>query len=156
MKTNYKTRKMLVEDLEAVLLLENSCFSVPWSKESFYKELTENTLAHYTVIEIDNKIVGYGGTWDIMDEGHITNIAVDPNFRQRGLGFELVKVMVDQAVKRKLNVMTLEVRKSNTPAIKLYEKLGFIIAGIRPKYYSDNQEDALIMWVTLDTKTSEA
>ena len=155
MKISCNVRKMILEDLEAVVLLENKCFAVPWSDEAFYKEITQNTLANYSVIVINEEIVGYGGAWYIMDEGHITNIAINPNLRKQGLGQHLVKFMIEEAKKNELNHMTLEVRKSNVAAIKLYEKLGFIIEGVRPKYYTDNQEDALIMWLALESIKSE-
>jgi ribosomal-protein-alanine N-acetyltransferase len=140
---------MTVEDLDQVMLLELTCFSVPWTRESFKKELTENKLAHYIVIEEENQIVGYGGVWYIVDEGHITNVAIHPDHRKKGLGKQLVDAMKDMAIQNEIILMTLEVRVSNVAAITLYERMGFLEAGIRPKYYTDNQEDALIMWVKL-------
>ena len=142
-------RIMTVEDLDQVMLLELACFSVPWTQESFKKELTENKLAHYIVIEEENQIVGYGGVWYIVDEGHITNVAIHPDHRKKGLGKQLVDAMKDMAIQNDIILMTLEVRVSNVAAITLYERMGFLEAGIRPKYYTDNQEDALIMWVKL-------
>ena len=142
-------RVMTVEDLDQVMLLELACFSVPWTQESFKKELTENKLAHYIVIEEENQIVGYGGVWYIVDEGHITNVAIHPDHRKKGLGKQLVDAMKDMAIQNEIILMTLEVRVSNVAAITLYERMGFLEAGIRPKYYTDNQEDALIMWVKL-------
>ena len=142
-------RIMTVEDLDQVMLLELTCFSVPWTRESFKKELTENKLAHYIVIEEENQIVGYGGVWYIVDEGHITNVAIHPDHRKKGLGKQLVDAMKDMAIQNEIILMTLEVRVSNVAAITLYERMGFLEAGIRPKYYTDNQEDALIMWVKL-------
>lgn len=156
MKTVCRVKKMSLEDIKDVIRLENLCFAVPWSEEAFVKELTQNELAHYTVILLDDVIVGYGGAWYIMDEGHITNIAVDPSYRKQGLGQKMVHAMKEEAIENKMACMTLEVRKSNIAAIKLYEKLGFTIEGIRPKYYTDNQEDALIMWVDLEINRSEA
>ncbi len=142
-------RIMTVEDLDQVMLLELACFSVPWTQESFKKELTENKLARYIVIEEENQIVGYGGVWYIVDEGHITNVAIHPDHRKKGLGKQLVDAMKDMAIQNEIVLMTLEVRVSNVAAITLYERMGFLEAGIRPKYYTDNQEDALIMWVKL-------
>lgn len=142
-------RIMTVEDLDQVMLLELACFSVPWTRESFEKELSENKLAHYIVIEEENQIVGYGGVWYIVDEGHITNVAIHPDHRKKGLGKQLVDAMKDIAIQNEIILMTLEVRVSNIAAITLYERMGFLEAGIRPKYYTDNQEDALIMWVKL-------
>jgi len=142
-------RSMTVGDLDQVMLLELACFSVPWTKDAFLSEIEKNQLAHYIVIEENDKIIGYGGVWYIMDEGHITNVAIHPEHRKKGLGKILVDGMMDAAKKADINHMTLEVRKSNIPAIKLYERMGFDVAGIRPKYYTDNNEDALIMWVEL-------
>ncbi|MBI9011275.1 MAG: ribosomal protein S18-alanine N-acetyltransferase [Clostridiales bacterium] len=142
-------RSMTVGDLDQVMLLELACFSVPWTKEAFESELLKNQLAHYIVIEEDNEIIGYGGVWYIMDEGHITNVAIHPEHRKKGLGKKLVQGMIDAAISHEINHMTLEVRKSNVAAIALYEHMGFEVAGVRPKYYTDNNEDALIMWVEL-------
>jgi len=149
MKKAVRIMTMTRDHLDQVVDLEEVCFSVPWTREAFHKELTENKLAHYLVLEIDGQIVGYGGTWYIMDEGHITNIAIDPQYRKQGLGRLLVKAMVEQALDHGLGHMTLEVRVSNQAAIGLYEKMHFKSEGVRPKYYTDNQEDALIMWLDL-------
>lgn len=142
-------RPMTMDDLDQVMVLENKCFSVPWQAEAFQNEIQKNMLAHYTVLEEDGQIIGYGGVWYIMDEGHITNIAIHPDFRKRGLGKRLVGEMMLQAAKKQIRQMTLEVRVSNIAAISLYESMGFESAGVRPNYYSDNHEDALIMWVSL-------
>lgn len=142
-------RSMTVGDLDQVMLLELACFSVPWTKEAFESELVKNQLAHYIVIEEGNEIIGYGGVWYIIDEGHITNVAIHPAHRNKGLGKKLVQGMKNAATHHGINHMTLEVRKSNVAAITLYERMGFEVAGVRPKYYTDNNEDALIMWVEL-------
>lgn len=142
-------RDMALEDLDQIMILEELCFSVPWSRESFESEITKNDLAHYIVLEIDGKIVGYGGVWYIMDEGHITNVAIHSDYRKRGFGKKLVQAIIEKSLEHNINHMTLEVRKSNIPAITLYERMGFKIAGTRPKYYADNNEDALIMWADL-------
>lgn len=139
-------RKMLASDIEAVYEIECSSFETPWSIESFYKEINENRLAHYFVVEHNGKIVAYGGMWIIVDESHVTNIAVLPEYRGRGLGDVLVKNMIGAALSMDVFNMTLEVRVSNESAIKLYEKHGFEGNGIRPNYYKENNEDALIMW----------
>lgn len=138
-------RKMNINDLDSVIEIENISFLSPWSRESFEREIRENMLARYFVIEYDEKVVGYGGMWFIVDEAHITNIAVHPDFRGMQLGTFLVKSMIDYAESSGIYKMTLEVRKSNTPAQMLYKKLGFVECGIRPRYY-ENQEDAIIMW----------
>lgn len=145
-------RVMTVEDLDQVMSLELACFSVSWTEEAFYKELTENTLAHYLVLEEAGEILGYCGVWYIMDEGHITNVAIHPNHRRRGLGKALVEAMIGEAKAHAIGHLTLEVRVSNLGAIALYKRMGFDEAGIRPKYYTDNHEDALIMWVEIGVK----
>lgn len=144
--SNINVRKMTLADIEAVLKIENSSFSTPWTRESFQKEIRDNHLAKYLVIEYDDKIVGYGGMWFIVDEAHITNIAIHKNFRNKGLGSFLVKSMIEYTERLGIYRMTLEVRESNKPAKGLYMKLGFRPCGRRPKYYKDNNEDAIIMW----------
>ena len=96
--------------------------------------------------EIDNQIVGYVGVWFVVDEGHITNVAVHSDYRGRKIGDKLVDEMVKLCKENNLVAMTLEVRTSNTVAQNLYRKYGFKMAGIRKEYYSDNKEDAIIMW----------
>lgn len=141
-------RAMEERDLDRVSEVESLSFSSPWSKDAFAKELEENKLAVYLVAEYDGEIAGYMGMWKVVDEGHITNIAVDPECRERGVGGALLSAMIQKAEELKLLSMTLEVRASNTKAQKLYEKYGFESVGIRPKYY-ENSEDAQIMWKSL-------
>ena len=140
------TRKMQLSDVSDVYNIEEKSFSMPWSLESFEKEITINKAAHYFVIEVSNKVVGYMGIWKILDEGHITNIAIDPSYRGKRYGAELLKFVLEQMKQIGVESFTLEVRASNEVAIKLYEKFGFITMGIRKKYYTDTQEDALLMW----------
>ena len=139
-------RAMTMADLDAVCQIEEQCFSVPWSRESMEKELIGNDQAHYLVAEIDEKVVGYAGFWQVLDEGHIMNIAVAPSMRGQGLGEELMRAMLQQGTQLGIIYWTLEVRVSNIAAIKLYEKVGFTSAGIRPGYYEKPKEDANIMW----------
>ncbi|AOT69997.1 ribosomal-protein-alanine N-acetyltransferase [Geosporobacter ferrireducens] len=134
------------EDISQVLEIEKQCFSVPWTKEAFVMEVEKNKFARYIVAELDEIIVGYGGMWMIIDEAHVTNIGVRPDFRGRGFGDVIVKAMIAAAEKEGIYNMTLEVRASNRVARNLYEKYGFKACGIRPKYYQDNNEDAVIMW----------
>ncbi|MGM0396891.1 MAG: ribosomal protein S18-alanine N-acetyltransferase [Bacillota bacterium] len=139
-------REMTEEDIEEVLKIERATFSTPWSEESFRKEIMENVLAMYIVAEVDGKIVGYGGLWKILDEGHITNVAVRKDHRGKGIGDALVMGIVDYCEKSGIPNITLEVRESNKVARSLYKKYGFEDAGRRPGYYTDNKEDAIIMW----------
>ena len=142
-------RAMTLSDVDRVYEIELESFSPPWSKDSFVRELTENKLARYFVIEINGFIVAYGGMWLIVDEAHVTNIAVAKDFRGLGMGNILVERMADMALGEGAENMTLEVRVSNERAINLYKKFGFEEYGIRPNYYIENNEDALIMWKKL-------
>jgi len=139
-------RRAEAKDVETIEQLEQSCFSQPWSYESIYQDIVENDRAVYVVAETEGQVIGYAGLWIIVDEGHITNVAVSPDYRRNSVGNTIVTALLqvteDMGVKRH----TLEVRKSNTAAINLYEKQGFVEAGERKGYYEDNGEDALIMW----------
>lgn len=131
--------------------IEKACFTVPWSKQAFVDEITNNRLAKY-YIAIDSNaegIVGYVGMWHIVDEIHITNIAVMPTYRRKGVASALISNIIDYATMNEVVGITLEVRRSNESAILLYEKYGFINYGIRKNYYTDPKEDAIIMWKRL-------
>ena len=143
-------REMKKEDIDQVLEIEKSSFTTPWSKDAFTVEITKNMLAKYIVAEVDEKIVGYGGIWLIIDEGHITNIAVIREYRGFGVGEKIIEGLIDLCSDRNIRAMTLEVRKSNEVAKKLYSKHGFKEYGIRPKYYADDNEDAIIMWKRIE------
>ncbi|WP_053955812.1 ribosomal protein S18-alanine N-acetyltransferase [Inediibacterium massiliense] len=142
---NVSVRFMEQKDIEEVFQVEKKCFTIPWSRHSFLQEM-RNEMAIYVVIEDHEKVVGYGGMWKIVDEGHITNIAIHPTYRKKGYGDKVVKALIQIAKEQKINSMTLEVRASNEVAKCLYEKNGFYSCGVRPKYYEDNGEDAVIMW----------
>jgi len=139
-------REMEINDLDDVMEIEKESFTTPWTREAFRMEVQDNLLAKYIVAEIDHQVVGYGGLWTIMDEGHITNIAVRKAFRGQGVGNSIVMGLVEYCRDHDIPRMTLEVRKSNTVAQHLYKKYGFIDCGIRPNYYTDGHEDAVIMW----------
>jgi len=138
-------RGMLPEDLDQIVSIEKICFSLPWSKESFINEL-KNENAYYQCAEESGKIAGYMGMWRIIDECHITNVAVLPECRNKGIASGLIHKMVEICRCSEISSMTLEVRASNIPAINLYKKFGFYSVGKRPNYYSKPAEDALIMW----------
>lgn len=137
---------MTLEDVDEVAEVEKECFYTAWTKEDFVKEMTENELAVYVVAKSEGKIIGYAGMWHIVDEGHITNIAVLPEYRRYGVGSSLVQKLLDISEERNIVGLTLEVRIGNTIAQKLYSKYGFKAEGIRKRYYSDTGEDAVIMW----------
>jgi ribosomal-protein-alanine N-acetyltransferase len=145
MNNNLIIRDMKLEDIDGVYTVEKSCFPDPWSKESFKKEV-QNKLAKYLVAQIEDKVVGYVGAWFVVDEAHITNVAVSPQYRGQKIGDKIVKSLIDECQDNKMKAMTLEVRVSNIVAQNLYKKYGFKLAGVRKEYYSDNKEDALIMW----------
>ncbi|SHK67671.1 ribosomal-protein-alanine N-acetyltransferase [Clostridium cavendishii DSM 21758] len=142
---DFKISKINHEDLDDLMEVNNLSFNIPWSKESFEAEIN-NKLAHYFVAHVDDKAIGFGGMWLIIDEGHITNIAVHPDYRGSSIGDSILKTMLDYCISKNITAITLEVRASNTIAQNLYTKHGFVTEGIRKKYYEDNSEDAILMW----------
>ena len=138
--------EMRLEDIPAVQLVENVSFPLPWPANAFRHELTGNKNAHYIVAREGEHIVGYAGLWLSLDEAHITTFAVLPEHRRRRIGERMLVSLFERAEKLGAEWLTLEVRASNLPAQRLYEKYGFRPAGIRRRYYSDNNEDAIIMW----------
>jgi len=149
MVDSFVFRYMREEDIDQVLEVEHASFTTPWSREAFYNEIHNNKFAVYLVLEEDDKIIGYCGTWIVIDEAHVTNIAILPEFRGKKLGEALLAKLMLTACGMGARTMTLEVRVTNHVAQSLYRKFGFQNGGIRKNYYSDNQEDALIMWVNL-------
>lgn len=143
-------RPMEESDLPRILEIEQACFDSPWAPQSFVSELRDNEYARYFCLEHEGKIIGYMGLWFILEEGHITNVAIHPGYQGMGRGEFLMSSVIDLMVKEGMERMTLEVRVSNIPAQKLYERLGFATAGVRKGYYSDNREDALIMWLDIE------
>lgn len=139
-------RRMTLDDIDRIVEIENISFHTPWTKENFHFELTENKCAVYMVGEIDGIVVGYGGMWKMVDEGHITNIAVDPIYRGRGVGDAILSAMVIYAKENGITAMTLEVRTQNKLARSLYNKHGFKDEAIRKGYYTNPDDDAIIMW----------
>ncbi|WP_425490393.1 ribosomal protein S18-alanine N-acetyltransferase [Heyndrickxia vini] len=146
---NYQLREANIADLDGIMDVEVQSFSLPWSREAFYNEFVKNHFARYFVIVDQEKIIGYCGVWLVVDEAHITNIAILPEYRGQKLGELLLSSIMDYSIQQGAKSMTLEVRVSNVIAQSLYKKLGFFEGGIRKSYYTDNQEDALVMWVNL-------
>ncbi len=141
-------RKMTVADVDSVLKIEEEAFSLPWTRDSFVQEMTTNLHAYYIVAENDHgQIVGFCGMWMIIDESHITNVAVAEQVKGQGIGEGLMREAIRVAREHEVVLMSLEVRVSNTIAQNLYRKLDFQNGGIRKGYYTDNQENALVMWV---------
>ena len=137
---------MTVDDIDPVQEVERASFPVPWPANAFRHELTQNRNAHYIVAKEGDHIVGYAGLWLSLDEAHITTFAVLPDYRRRKIGERMLLALFERSEKLGAEWLTLEVRASNLPAQRLYEKYGFRPAGIRRRYYSDNNEDAIIMW----------
>jgi len=143
-------RRMTIDDVQAVHKIELATFPVPWTLDSFYYEMTENQYAHYLVAENENgEIIGFCGIWLVIDAAQITNVAVVQSVRGQGIGETLMREAMRVAKEANMDVMSLEVRVTNTVAQNLYRKLGFQDGGLRKGYYTDNQEDALVMWVNL-------
>ena len=149
-----RLRPMNLGDISEVVAIENLSFTLPWSRESFRREIEKIPNSRLIVAEGDEggkergsqSILGYTCWWEVVDECHITNIAVRPTARRRGVGVLLLEEILDAAKRAGLVRATLEVRTGNTAAIAFYEKMGFTSAAIRPRYYPDNSEDALVMW----------
>lgn len=145
-----------VDDVSAI---EKKVYTSPWSAHAFINEILDNGFASYYVALFAEEVVGYAGIWVILDEAHITTLAVTPAWQGQGLGRQLLEHLIAEAALKGAKRMTLEVRVSNHKAQKLYKKHGFVACGVRPNYYPD--EDALIMWLerlpggNVKTETSE-
>ncbi len=137
---------LTLNDIDEVMVVEKLSFSIPWSKQAFIEEVTNNKFARYIIAKVDGKTVGYAGLWKVFDEGHITNVAVHPEYRRSGVGYTLVRGLIELSIKENIVKLTLEVRRSNIAAQNLYTKFGFRSEGFRKEYYADNKEDAIIMW----------
>ena len=142
---NISISLMEENDLEDVLEVSSLSLKESWSKGAYQKELS-NPIAKYLVAKENNKVIGFAGVWTIVDEGHITNIAVHPNSRKKGIGSALLSSLIENCKTWGCNSLTLEVRESNIPAQNLYKKYNFKEEGVRKKYYKDNNENAIIMW----------
>lgn len=142
-----KIQPMQKSDVDEVLKIEEMAYGDHhWSKDSFYGELSNDLAHYYCAFDSENNLVGYAGAWRIVDEAHITTIAVKPELRRKKIGEMLLVRILEDCYKNEIKYVTLEVRVSNTAAIKLYEKYGFKSLGTRKGYYQNNNEDALIMW----------
>ena len=150
MEGNVVIRRMLLEDIGKVAMIEKECFSLPWSEKAFEESLAQ-TYAIFFVAELKNTgecekgIAGYVGVYHIGEECDITNVAVSPTYRRRGVATELLKAVEEYALTQNVQSVTLEVRESNTPAIKLYESLQYENIGIRKNFYEKPTENAIIM-----------
>ena len=143
--TSITVRRMNSLDIDGVLAVEQQSFQTPWSRDGFVGEMS-NDLCYYLVLVDEGKIIGYAGMWLIVDEAHVTNVAVLSEYRGKKLGDKLMSALMEYAKNHGALRMTLEVRESNAVAQGLYTKLGFITQGRRRNYYTDTREDALVMW----------
>ncbi len=138
-------RRMEEKDLEQVTSIEKDTFSMPWNREDFLKSM--NNPFHVYVVACEKDVIyGYCGMWGIVGEGQINNVAVKKEFQGKGIGFSLIKFLLEEGYKQGLEAFTLEVRESNLSAIHVYEKAGFENVGIRKNFYDKPKENAVIMW----------
>lgn len=145
--TRVRIEPMALRDLPRVREIEADAFAVPWPKDAYRAEIQDNQVACYLVArDDDNVVVGFAGMWVIFDEAHVTTIAVDRYRRGQRIGHRLVLALIEHALARGARWMTLEVRPSNSLAMALYHKFGFREVALRKRYYSDNGEDAAVMW----------
>lgn len=132
--------------IAVILDIERRVNTAPWSEKSFRNELTHPHGYFLTVIE-GGQVIGYGGFWMVVDEAHITTVAISPDYQRRGFGKKLMVELLNKAKDLGMACSTLEVRAGNEGAIKLYEDLGYTVAARRKAYYPDNKEDAMVMWL---------
>ena len=145
---------MTLDDMDEVHVIERASFQTPWSRAAFRYELTQNRVAHCTVMRAGRRVVGYLCLWEIGHEIHITNLAVDPGFRRRGVARALLGQTIEGARRSGVELVFLEVRPTNVEALALYESFGFSVIGRRKGYYFDTGEDALVMEARLDAETA--
>ena len=138
-------RRMTIDDVPTVAAIEAATFPTPWSEDAFRKEITDNPVARYPVEEKDGAVIGFAGAWIILDESHITNIAILAEHRGHGYGRALTAGLMQYLSNLGAAYATLEVRKSNVTAQNLYKSLGYVSVGVRKRYYEENGEDALLM-----------
>ena len=137
---------MRVEDIPTIQEIEREVFLTPWPRNAYRRELLQNRMASYVVIRDRDEIVGYAGLWKMHDEAHVTTVGVRRRDQGRGFGLALMLALIDRSFALEARWVTLEVRASNYGAMALYEKLGFKVIGRRRGYYTDDGEDAVVMW----------
>jgi ribosomal-protein-alanine N-acetyltransferase len=147
---------MQAGDLDEVVAIERASFTMPWSRGAFLYEIEQNKVARCLVVRADGRLVGYLCLWEVADELHITNIAVHPQARRRGIGRQMLAEVLADARRRGLRLVALEVRPSNAEARALYDSFGFRVVGRRRGYYYDTGEDALVMEAVLSGVDGEA
>lgn len=145
---DYKISLLAICHIPQIAKLEKICFSEPWSENGLLESYKNGT--HFFVAEDNGNVLGYVGLSAVIDEGYITNVAVFPQYRKKGIATALLNAVFEFALQRELAFVSLEVRKSNTNAVSLYEKKGFKVEGLRKNFYRDPTEDALIMTKRFD------
>ncbi len=146
MPPKYRLEPLDARHIPEILEVERASNPAPWTEASFRGE-TRNTQAHYRVALSDGRAVAFAGYWAVIDEAHITNLAVHPDHRRKGLGRRLIVDLLEDAVKRGMRCSTLEVRRKNGAAIALYEQMGFVRCAVRKRYYPNDRQDAVVMWL---------
>ena len=140
-------RPIRKEDVKGIHEIETLCFAMPWSEESILHDVKENPVARWLVMDDgEGRVIAYAGMWFVLDEAHVCNIAVHPDFRRLGYGRAVMAALIELAQENSMGLMELEVRRSNLAAQNLYHSFGFIDVGWRKRYYEDNKEDALLMF----------
>lgn len=142
-------KEMKPEHIDAVMIIDRESFTTSWTKEIFMKEIAENKFAHYFIVQLADEIIGYAGMWIVNDDAQVTNIAISPEHRGKKIGEKLFYFVFQHAIRTGVKQLSLEVRASNIIAQNMYQKFGLVPGGIRKKYYTDDQEDAIVMWVDL-------
>lgn len=138
--------RLAEKHLGAITAIEHREQGSPWSEQAFRNELS-NPSSVFLVALLAGSVVGYGGIWNLVDEAHVTTIMVNPEVRRQGLGGRLMNALLEEAEDAGMTCSTLEVRAGNQPAIRLYEKIGYVRTAVRKRYYPDNSEDAVVMWL---------
>ncbi len=144
--TTLRLEPIREDRIPAILEIERQVNTAPWSERSFRNELDHPQGIFLTAL-VEGQVVGYGGVWLVIDEAHVTTVAVDPAHQRQGIGMKLMVALLEKSRNQGMLCATLEVRAGNAAAIELYKKLGFVIAATRKAYYPDNKEDAVVMWL---------
>ena len=150
-------RKICEADVRQIHEIETLCFAMPWSEESIRKDVEENVVARWLVLDDgEGRVLAYAGMWFVLDEAHVCNVAVHPDHRRKGYGMMVFSELEKLAMENSMSMMTLEVRRSNIAAQNLYHACGFLDVGYRKRYYEDNKEDALIMYKEFSYEDAES
>lgn len=142
---HFEIADVRLEHIEQIEKLEKQCFSVPWTRQALVSQLPDDMHIFIAAFDDVGNVLGYVGMMYVLDEGYISNVAISPEYRRRGIADKLIAALVSRANEKDLSFVTLEVRQSNAPAIELYRKNGFSNVGLRKNYYTKPTEDAILM-----------